>query len=76
MSAAGSTRDKALLEPRHSALVEREVGDGRHGANMLYWHDEFCSGLVDQGFHVARFDNRDRGENRIGLSRAVVSGVL
>jgi pimeloyl-ACP methyl ester carboxylesterase len=33
------------------------------GADMLYWHDEFCSGLVGQGFQVARFDNRDSGES-------------
>ena len=33
------------------------------GADMLYRHDEFCSGLVGQGFQVARFDNRDSGES-------------
>jgi pimeloyl-ACP methyl ester carboxylesterase len=33
------------------------------GADMLYWHDEFCSGLIGQGFQVARFDNRDSGES-------------
>ena len=28
---------------------------------MLYWPDEFCAALVDRGFAVARFDNRDAG---------------
>jgi pimeloyl-ACP methyl ester carboxylesterase len=31
---------------------------------MLGWHEEFCGQLVDAGFFVVRFDNRD-----IGLSR-------
>jgi pimeloyl-ACP methyl ester carboxylesterase len=33
------------------------------GADMLYWHDDFCKALVGQGFQVARFDNRDSGES-------------
>src|SRR5437764_15274619 len=28
---------------------------------MLAWHEEFCSDLVDAGFYVIRFDNRDIG---------------
>jgi pimeloyl-ACP methyl ester carboxylesterase len=28
---------------------------------MLAWHEEFCSRLVDAGFYVIRFDNRDIG---------------
>ena len=28
---------------------------------MLAWHDDFCADLVDRGFHVIRFDNRDIG---------------
>jgi len=28
---------------------------------MLAWHEEFCGALVDLGFHVVRFDNRDIG---------------
>ncbi|MBP7179452.1 MAG: alpha/beta hydrolase, partial [Moraxellaceae bacterium] len=35
-------------------------------AQMLLWHDEFCQMLVDRGFRVIRFDNRD-----IGLSSQV-----
>ena len=28
---------------------------------MLAWHEEFCGALVDRGFFVVRFDNRDIG---------------
>ena len=31
------------------------------GTQMLSWHDEFCGLLVDRGFFVVRFDNRDTG---------------
>jgi pimeloyl-ACP methyl ester carboxylesterase len=31
------------------------------GAQMSYWHDGFCAALVERGFRVARFDNRDAG---------------
>jgi pimeloyl-ACP methyl ester carboxylesterase len=27
----------------------------------LLWHDDFCAALVERGYHVARFDNRDSG---------------
>jgi pimeloyl-ACP methyl ester carboxylesterase len=33
------------------------------GADMLYWHDDFCNALVRNGFQVARFDNRDSGQS-------------
>jgi pimeloyl-ACP methyl ester carboxylesterase len=28
---------------------------------MLAWHDDFCRALVDRGFFVVRYDNRDVG---------------
>ncbi|MGE4290803.1 MAG: alpha/beta fold hydrolase [Desulfovibrio sp.] len=31
------------------------------GSQMIYWEEEFCQLLVDKGFHVIRFDNRDVG---------------
>ena len=31
------------------------------GAQMLYWHDEFCRQLAGLGAWVVRFDNRDCG---------------
>lgn len=36
------------------------------GAQMLFWPDFFCKSLIDQGFYVIRFDNRD-----IGLSSKI-----
>jgi alpha-beta hydrolase superfamily lysophospholipase len=30
-------------------------------ASMLYWDDEFCIRLAQQGFFVIRYDNRDVG---------------
>src|SRR3974390_2283399 len=32
-----------------------------HGAQMQWWDDVFCAALVDAGFAVVRFDNRDVG---------------
>jgi len=29
------------------------------GAQMIAWRDDFCEQLVQQGFYVIRFDNRD-----------------
>lgn len=29
--------------------------------SRLSWHEDLCQALVDKGFHVARFDNRDGG---------------
>ncbi len=31
------------------------------GAQMILWLEEFCEQLVDRGFYVIRFDNRDVG---------------
>ena len=31
------------------------------GAQMLFWPDFFCKSLIDQGYRVIRFDNRDSG---------------
>lgn len=36
------------------------------GAQLLFWPDFFCKSLIDQGFYVVRFDNRD-----IGLSSKI-----
>ena len=33
------------------------------GAQMITWPEEFCRDLVDRGFHVVRFDNRDAGHS-------------
>jgi len=31
------------------------------GMQLIHWDLEFCEGLVERGFHVIRFDNRDAG---------------
>jgi pimeloyl-ACP methyl ester carboxylesterase len=33
------------------------------GTQMIAWHEDFCAQLVDRGFHVVRFDNRDIGRS-------------
>ena len=33
------------------------------GTQMLGWHEDFCRGIADRGFHVIRFDNRDIGRS-------------
>jgi pimeloyl-ACP methyl ester carboxylesterase len=40
------------------------------GAQLIIWHDEFCHSLVDRGFYVVRFDNRDCGLSTILHDRA------
>jgi pimeloyl-ACP methyl ester carboxylesterase len=30
---------------------------------MVGWHEDFCAELVDRGFHVIRYDNRDVGRS-------------
>jgi pimeloyl-ACP methyl ester carboxylesterase len=44
------------------------------GADMLYWRDDFCKALVDAGFQVTRFDNRDSGDST-HLERAGVPNI-
>jgi len=33
------------------------------GTQMVAWHEDFCALLVERGFHVIRFDNRDVGRS-------------
>ena len=33
------------------------------GTQMVAWHEDFCRAIVDRGFHVVRFDNRDIGRS-------------
>lgn len=51
------------------------------GAQLINWSDQFCQMLVDQGFYVIRFDNRDCGlstklEGVVVDSNAVVVAAL
>jgi pimeloyl-ACP methyl ester carboxylesterase len=45
------------------------------GAQMVLWDDALCADLVDRGFHVVRFDNRDIGKSSI-LDSAGVPDVF
>ncbi|MEL7188710.1 MAG: alpha/beta fold hydrolase [Pseudomonadota bacterium] len=41
------------------------------GAQMTLWPDDFVAALVDRGFHVIRYDNRDIGlSEKMGDARA------
>jgi pimeloyl-ACP methyl ester carboxylesterase len=33
------------------------------GTQMIAWHGDFCGQLVERGFHVIRYDNRDVGHS-------------
>jgi len=53
------------------------------GAQLIHWHDDFCAQLVDRGFEVIRFDNRDVGKSTwldpLGVPdvrRALVKGFM
>lgn len=35
------------------------------GGQLLWWDQEFCQALADEGFRVIRFDNRDVGMSKI-----------
>ena len=35
------------------------------GGQLIWWDDEFCNALVERGFHVIRYDNRDGGRSTI-----------
>jgi pimeloyl-ACP methyl ester carboxylesterase len=44
---------------------------------MIWWNDDFCRQLVDLGFFVIRFDNRDSGRSQdVGGSPRVWRSVL
>jgi len=40
------------------------------GSQMISWDEEFCEGLVDRGFAVIRYDNRD-----VGLSTKIDADI-
>jgi pimeloyl-ACP methyl ester carboxylesterase len=35
------------------------------GMQMVGWHEDFCQGLANRGFHVTRYDNRDTGRSTL-----------
>ena len=48
---------ETLGDPNNPALLLIQG----FGAQLINWPDRFCQMLVDQGFYVIRFDNRDCG---------------
>lgn len=50
---------EVLGEPEHPAIL-LIMG---LGGPLIWWDDDFCQGLVDRGFRVIRFDNRDAGRS-------------
>ncbi len=46
------------------------------GMQMVGWHPDFCAELVQRGFHVVRFDNRDAGRSTHFSGRAPKIGQL
>jgi pimeloyl-ACP methyl ester carboxylesterase len=41
------------------------------GTQMIAWHEDFCRQLVDRGFFVIRYDNRDSGRSTSMKGRPV-----
>jgi pimeloyl-ACP methyl ester carboxylesterase len=49
------------------------------GMQMLGWYEEFCEMLVERGFHVVRYDNRDAGlssKHRGNRRPNVIAGAI
>ena len=46
------------------------------GAQLTLWHNEFCGKLVDRGYRVIRFDNRDVGLSSKLHGRKVDGGLV
>lgn len=44
-------------------------------APMIGWADDFCVALVERGFHVARFDNRDAGRSSRATARYTLADM-
>jgi len=74
VNAAGSRPEQFVDVGRGVRLCYQIFGDPADptvllvmglGLSMLYWRDEFCHKLVEYGFCVVRFDNRDTGRSTI-----------
>ena len=46
------------------------------GGPMTWWRTELCRLLVDRGFYVIRFDNRDTGRSSRGVGRVTRSTLV
>ncbi len=70
---------EAIGNPAHPAIV-LIMG---LGMQLVTWPDAFCQALVDGGYCVVRFDNRDSGLSaraastpRFGMLRAIAASIL
>jgi pimeloyl-ACP methyl ester carboxylesterase len=62
---------EAVIETPNGLSLHVEVGGNPDhpcillimglGGQMIHWPDQFCETLIQQGFYVIRFDNRDIG---------------
>jgi pimeloyl-ACP methyl ester carboxylesterase len=59
----GSTRDLELAYDIFGTKGTPLVLIMGIGAQRIFWDDELCEQLVDAGFRVIRFDNRDVGQS-------------
>jgi pimeloyl-ACP methyl ester carboxylesterase len=46
------------------------------GGPLIWWDDQLCRMLVDRGFFVVRYDNRDSGRSEAMTGRASLVGSL
>jgi pimeloyl-ACP methyl ester carboxylesterase len=46
------------------------------GTQMIAWHEDFCRMLVDRGFFVVRYDNRDCGKSTSMEGRPITTAQL
>ncbi|MCC5941870.1 MAG: alpha/beta hydrolase [Balneolaceae bacterium] len=63
---------KKIINTNGVELYTESFGDENNSAimllagatvSMLYWDEEFCQKLADNGFFVIRYDNRDTGKS-------------
>jgi pimeloyl-ACP methyl ester carboxylesterase len=64
--------DERFIDVGHVELCYETFGDPGDpamllimglGTQMIGWHEDFCRELVDRGFFVIRYDNRDSGRS-------------
>src|SRR3954453_13478275 len=46
------------------------------GTQMVAWREDFCRQLVEQGFFVIRYDNRDSGKSTSMKGRPITTGEM
>ncbi|MFT5574089.1 MAG: pimeloyl-ACP methyl ester carboxylesterase [Cryomorphaceae bacterium] len=87
---AWAANDRHIEYPTYSAhanglsIAYQDFGDPKNetvllimglGAQLIHWNDEFVLSLVNEGFRVIRFDNRDAGWSQY-LSEEATPGMV